>query len=42
MRKVKLVQFNWHQVGSTSDMDGAGEGFNVVEVGKHGIISIEE
>jgi hypothetical protein len=42
MRKVKLVEFNWHQVGSTSDRDGAGEDFHRVVVGINGVISIEE
>jgi hypothetical protein len=42
MKKVKLVQYNWHQVGSTSDIDGAGENYEKVELGKNGVLSITE
>lgn len=40
--KVKSVKFNWHQSGSSIDRDGAGENWERAEVGKNGVISIEE
>lgn len=40
--KVKKLKYNWRQVGSTSDRDGAGEDYDVFEVGKNGVIEIQE
>lgn len=40
--KVKSVQFNWHQAGSTIDRDGAGEDWNRSTVGEKGVVLIEE
>lgn len=44
--KVKSVTFNWHQAGSATSRDGdgyrAGEDYSTAEVGKNGVISIEE
>ena len=42
MKKVKLVSFNWRQVGSTIDRDGAGEDYERYEIGKNGVKSITE
>jgi len=42
MKKVKSVLFNWMQVGSTFDRDGAGEDFSRFTVGENGVKSIEE
>lgn len=40
--KVKLLKYNWFQTGSLTDRDGAGEDWTKLEVGKDGVISIEE
>ena len=42
MKKVKLVMYNWRQVGSTIDRDGAGENWERFIVGENGVKSIEE
>jgi hypothetical protein len=42
MKKVKSVNYNWHQVGSTIERDGAGEDYNRFTVGEKGVKSIEE
>lgn len=42
MRKVKSVTYNWHQNGSTTDRDGAGEDWYRVTVGKLGCKEISE
>lgn len=42
MKKVKLLDFNWRQVGSVQDRDGAGEDYMRLTVGVNGVISIEE
>lgn len=40
--RVKSLNFNWHQVGSTVDRDGCGENYHVYEVGKHNVSEIIE
>lgn len=40
--KVKKVKYNWHQVGSAVDRDGAGEDWNWFEVGQNGVTEIKE
>lgn len=40
--KVKILHFNWRQVGSTNDRDGAGEDYHLFTVGVNGVKSIEE
>lgn len=40
--KVKKLKYNWHQVGSTADRDGAGEDWSWFEVGEKGVITIIE
>jgi len=42
MNKVKSVKFNWHQAGSVTDRDGSGDSYEKAEVGKYGVVSIEE
>lgn len=42
MAKVKLVQFNWHQAGSTESREGAGENYDQYEVGKNDVSEIIE
>lgn len=42
MKKVKLLDFNWRQVGSVQDRDGAGEDYMRVTVGINGVAHIEE
>jgi len=42
MKKVKLLDFNWRQIGSVQDRDGSGEDYTRVSVGEKGVISIEE
>ena len=42
MKKVKLLDFNWRQIGSVQDRDGAGEDYTRVLVGEKGVVSIEE
>lgn len=41
-KKVKLVKFNWRQVGSTIDRDGAGEDWERFTVGTGGVVEIKE
>jgi hypothetical protein len=40
--KVKSVKYNWRQVGSTVDRDGAGDDWERFTVGENGVTSIEE
>lgn len=40
--KVKSVNYNWRQAGSTVDRDGAGEDYNRFVVGEKGVTSIDE
>lgn len=40
--KVKKIKYNWRQVGSTIDRDGAGEDYDWFEVGQKGVIEIME
>jgi hypothetical protein len=40
--KVKSVRYNWRQVGSTIDRDGAGDDWERFTVGEKGVTSIEE
>ena len=40
--KIKQIHFNWRQVGSVQDRDGAGEDYDKYEVGVGGVIEIEE
>ena len=40
--KIKQIHFNWRQVGSTQDRDGAGEDYEKYEVGIRNVIEIEE
>ena len=42
MKKVMSVDFNWRQVGSVQDKNGAGEDYERITVGIGGIVSIEE
>ena len=42
MEKIKSVSYNWRQVGSTQDRDGAGEDWDRFTVGERGVILIEE
>ena len=42
MEKVKELYFNWRQVGSVQDRDGAGEDWNRYIVGEKGVVLIEE
>jgi len=42
MKKVKVLDFNWRQVGSVQDRDGAGEDYTRVSVGEKKVVSIEE
>lgn len=42
MRTVKSLKYNWRQVGSTSDSNGAGEDWERFTVGEKGVKSIEE
>lgn len=39
---IKSVHYNWRQVGSTLDRDGAGEDYDRVTVGLKGVVLIEE
>jgi len=39
---IKSVKYNWRQVGSTIDRDGAGEDYDTVTVGMRGVVLIEE
>lgn len=39
---VKSVRYNWRQVGSTIDRDGAGDDWERVTVGENGVVLIEE
>ena len=40
--KIKQIDFNWRQVGSVQDRDGAGEDFNRYTLGVGGVVEIEE
>lgn len=40
--KVRKLIFNWHQVGSTEQRDGAGEDYEFYELGRNGCVSIME
>ena len=40
--QVKELYFNWHQNGSVQSKDGAGEDWERVEKGKHGVETIKE
>lgn len=40
--KVKKINYNWRQVGSITDRDGAGEDYSTFEVGQKGVIEIQE
>lgn len=40
--KVKKLKYNWRQVGSTESRDGAGEDYDYFEVGRDGVIEIQE
>lgn len=42
MERVKELYFNWRQVGSVQDRDGAGEDWNRYIVGEKGVVLIEE
>ena len=42
MKKVKMLMYNWHQVGSTTDRDGCGENYDSYTVGINGVKYIEE
>lgn len=42
MEKVKSVVFNWRQVGSVQDRNGAGEDYDKVEIGVKDVVFIEE
>lgn len=39
---VKSIRYNWRQVGSTADRDGAGEDWDWWQVGEKGVIEIVE
>lgn len=40
--KVKELIYNWFQVGSVQDRDGAGEDWKKLTIGVNGVKSIEE
>ena len=40
--KVRSVKFNWRQVGSTIDRNGAGDDCEMFTVGVNRVVSIEE
>jgi len=42
MERVRLILFNWKQVGSVQDRDGAREDYDRYEVGVRDVIEIEE
>ena len=42
MKKVKSVKYNWRQVGSTIDRDGAADDWERFTVGENGVKHIEE
>jgi hypothetical protein len=42
MKKVKSVKYNWRQVGSTVECDGAGDDWERFTVGENGVTSIQE
>lgn len=42
MKTIEILHCNWRQVGSTIDRDGAGEDYDRYQVGKSGVILIEE
>jgi hypothetical protein len=39
---VKSVKYNWRQVGSLHDRDGAGEDYDTFTVGEKGVLAIGE
>jgi hypothetical protein len=41
-RKVKTLRYNWRQVGSTIDRDGAGDDYEFVTIGKNYVTEIIE
>lgn len=41
-QRVKSVTYNWRQVGSVQDRDGAGEDFERFTVGEKGVVEITE
>jgi hypothetical protein len=41
-QKVKSVSYNWRQVGSTIDRDGAGDDCERFTVGEKGVVDIVE
>lgn len=40
--QVRKVSYNWHQAGSITDRDGAGEDWVQCTVGEKGVTLIEE
>lgn len=42
MKTVKSVKYNWRQIGSTIDRDGAGDDWERFTVGEKGVVSIKE
>ena len=40
--KIQRLYFNWRQIGSTQEKDGAGEDWDRFTVGEKGVIEIEE
>lgn len=40
--KIKVLYYNWRQVGSIQDRDGAGEDWDRFTVGEKGVVLIEE
>jgi hypothetical protein len=42
MMRVKLVKYNWNQIGSTKEISEVSEDFIKFEVGIDGVIFIEE
>ena len=40
--KIKQIDFNWRQVGSVQDRDGAGGDYNRYTLGVGGVVEIEE
>jgi len=40
--EVKTLKYNWRQVGSTIDRDGAGEDYEKFTVGENGVVEIIE
>jgi hypothetical protein len=42
MEKIKTLYYNWRQVGSTQERDGAGEDWERFTLGEKGVVLIEE